>query len=125
MLTRPLTPKVLTSALCGLALVLAALSLSAGPAAARSRVFFGFDFVGPPAYYYPPPYYYAPPPPVVYTPPPAYYGSPPPPAASPAYQSSSGQTCREYQTTVTVDGQSQPGYGTACLQPDGTWRMIN
>ncbi|HEV8028851.1 MAG TPA: hypothetical protein VGP50_15570 [Stellaceae bacterium] len=128
MLTRLSAPKLLKPALLGLALVPLVLSLGASPAAARGGVFLGFDFVGPPAYYYPPPYYYAPPPPVVYAPPPVYaappvYGTAPP--AAPVYQSHAGQTCREYQTTVTVDGQQQPGYGTACLQPDGTWRMIN
>jgi hypothetical protein len=120
MLTRLSPLKVLKPALFGLALVPLALSLGSNPAAARGGVFFGFDFAGPPAYYYPPPYYYAPPPPVVYAPPPVY-GAPP----APVYQSGNGQTCREYQTTVMVDGRPQPGYGTACLQPDGTWRMIN
>ena len=128
MLTRPLALKVLKPALFGLALLPLALSLGTSPAAARGGVFLGFDFVGPPAYYYPPPYYYAPPPPVVYAPPPVYGYAPPvysAPPAAPVYQSRGGQTCREYQTTVTVDGRAQPGYGTACLQPDGTWRMIN
>ncbi len=72
-----------------------------------------------PIYYYPPP--------VVYAPAPAYGTLQPIP--TPSSQSSdapaAGQTCREYQTTVTVDGQTQPSYGTACLQPDGTWRIVN
>ncbi|MBI4120870.1 MAG: glycine zipper 2TM domain-containing protein [Parcubacteria group bacterium] len=34
-----------------------------------------------------------------------------------------GLYCREYQTTVTVGGQTQPGHGTACRQPDGSWRI--
>jgi hypothetical protein len=137
MLARLSTLKVLRSALCAIALVLLALPLSTGPAAARVGVVVGFGFAGPPAYYYAPgyyypyyyPYYYAPPP-VVYAPAPVYSPAPaavaPPPAAAPssAYQPA-GQTCRQYQTTVTVDGQTQPGFGTACLQPDGTWRMIN
>lgn len=29
---------------------------------------------------------------------------------------------REYQTTITVGGKQVNGYGTACLQPDGSWR---
>ena len=33
--------------------------------------------------------------------------------------------CREYQSTITVDGKEQPNFGTACKQPDGSWRMIN
>jgi surface antigen len=43
----------------------------------------------------------------------------------PAYQSTGGQYCREYQQTVYVGGQQQQAYGTACRQPDGSWRMIN
>lgn len=40
------------------------------------------------------------------------------------YQSSSGQYCREYQQTVWVGGKEQQAYGTACRQPDGTWKII-
>jgi hypothetical protein len=29
---------------------------------------------------------------------------------------------REYQTKITVGGKQVQGYGTACLQPDGSWR---
>jgi surface antigen len=39
------------------------------------------------------------------------------------YQTSVGQYCREYQQTVTVGGETQQAYGTACRQPDGTWRI--
>lgn len=28
---------------------------------------------------------------------------------------------REYQTTVIVGGKQVPAYGSACLQPDGSW----
>lgn len=38
--------------------------------------------------------------------------------------SSSGQYCREFQQTITIGGQTEQGYGTACRQPDGTWRII-
>lgn len=38
---------------------------------------------------------------------------------------SSGQDCREYTTTVTIDGKKQTAYGTACRQPDGTWQVVN
>ena len=41
------------------------------------------------------------------------------------YQTASGQYCREYQQTVTVGGRTQEAYGTACRQPDGTWRISN
>jgi hypothetical protein len=39
-----------------------------------------------------------------------------------AYDSTCLQT-REYQTTITVGGQREKAYGTACLQPDGSWRQ--
>jgi surface antigen len=35
-----------------------------------------------------------------------------------------GQTCREFQTTVTVGGQPEQAYGTACQQSDGSWRIV-
>lgn len=31
--------------------------------------------------------------------------------------------CREFQQTVTADGESATGYGTACRAADGTWRL--
>jgi surface antigen len=36
----------------------------------------------------------------------------------------SGAYCREYQTTVTVGGREQLAYGTACQQPDGSWKVV-
>lgn len=35
-----------------------------------------------------------------------------------------GQYCREYQQTVTVKGTTELAYGTACKQPDGTWKIV-
>ncbi len=40
------------------------------------------------------------------------------------YQSSQGQYCREYQQTIVVGNESQDAYGTACRQPDGSWRIV-
>jgi surface antigen len=34
-----------------------------------------------------------------------------------------GVYCREYQQTVTVGGETQQAYGTACRQPDGQWKI--
>ena len=42
-----------------------------------------------------------------------------------SYEYSNSGTClqeREYQTTVVVGGKNVPAYGTACLQPDGSWK---
>ena len=35
-----------------------------------------------------------------------------------------GTYCREYQQTVTIDGKQERSYGTACRQPDGTWKIV-
>jgi surface antigen len=32
--------------------------------------------------------------------------------------------CREYRTTAFIAGKQQQMYGTACRQPDGTWKMV-
>ncbi len=42
----------------------------------------------------------------------------------PAYQTQQGQYCREYQQTVTIGGRTEQAYGTACRQPDGTWKVV-
>lgn len=42
-----------------------------------------------------------------------------------AYTRASGETCRNYEHTVTIEGRSEVITGTACRQPDGTWRAIN
>jgi hypothetical protein len=34
-------------------------------------------------------------------------------------------TCREYTKTVIIDGEPQEAYGTACLQTDGTWKLVD
>ncbi|SMF16387.1 Surface antigen [Tistlia consotensis] len=33
--------------------------------------------------------------------------------------------CREYTGTASVGGRIQRTYGTACRQPDGSWRLVN
>jgi hypothetical protein len=89
-------------------LALAALSTST----AHARGFISFHFgvpiaVAPPVYYYPPPVY-------VYPPAPAYPVAVPPVAGP----------CHEYRTTAIINGMPQPAVGRACLQPDGTWRLV-
>ena len=37
---------------------------------------------------------------------------------------SNGAYCREFQQTITVGGQKQQGYGKACQQPDGSWKIV-
>lgn len=41
------------------------------------------------------------------------------------YQTDAGQYCREFQQTVTVGGQTEAAYGTACRQPDGSWQIVS
>lgn len=36
-----------------------------------------------------------------------------------------GDYCREYTQSLTIAGKTQKGYGTACLQPDGSWELQN
>ncbi len=36
-----------------------------------------------------------------------------------------GDYCREFQQTITVGGQMQKGYGTACRAPDGQWKIVS
>lgn len=36
---------------------------------------------------------------------------------------SGGAYCREFHQTIYVGGRAQEGYGTACRQPDGAWRI--
>ena len=39
------------------------------------------------------------------------------------YQTGNGTYCREFTQTVNVGGQIQDAYGTACRQPDGSWKI--
>ncbi len=83
-------------------------------------------FYRPPVIVAPPPVVYRAAPPVVYSAP--VYSAPPVVSAvpsSPVYQAPNGQYCREYQGTVVINGRTQPSYGTACLMPDGSWRVAN
>jgi surface antigen len=50
----------------------------------------------------------------------------PPPSPPPWYATTAPvNPClqeREYRTQIMVGGKQVEGYGTACLQPDGSWR---
>lgn len=35
-----------------------------------------------------------------------------------------GSYCREFQTTIVVGGKSERAMGTACRQPDGSWKIV-
>lgn len=128
---------------CGGLAFLAVAALLAPTAAWADSVYFGFNAGGHyhPGYYHHPyygPRYYGPrvvfvePPPIIYgAPPPVVYAQPVPIAplnatpASDPYRTSDGRYCREYQAQVMVNGAPQASYGTACQQPDGSWRVVN
>lgn len=40
------------------------------------------------------------------------------------YQNDAGEYCREYTQSITVGGKKQEGHGTACRQPDGSWKIV-
>ncbi len=122
----------------GTVMVAASAMALPGIAAARGSVSIGigvgpvfpaYGYYHPHRYYAPPVVMYAPPPVVVYDPPPAVVYAPPPSLradpAGPLYRSGDGRQCREYQSTVMIGGRPQPTYGTACLEGDGTWRIVN
>jgi hypothetical protein len=39
--------------------------------------------------------------------------------------STAGRYCREFQQKVIVGGHTQEAYGTACMQPDGSWEVVS
>jgi hypothetical protein len=111
--------------------LIVALMVAAPQAWAGGSVSFsvGFPIFAAPPVVYGPPLIYGPP--VAYAPG-SYYPEPagaPSATVTPANPQSGSaagmQPCREYQTTTTIDGTPQQSHGTACLQPDGTWRLMN
>lgn len=42
-----------------------------------------------------------------------------------SYNTEQGQYCREFQQTIYIDGERKQGYGTACRQPDGSWKIVS
>ncbi len=100
-----------------------------------SDVFFSFGFSSAPYYYDPYPYgpVYAYPPAYAYPPDYAYEPQYPYDEGPMTYQNGpysdagpdNGPYCREFQTTIVIDGQPQSAHGTACQQPDGTWAVVH
>lgn len=101
--------------------------LLALPAAAQP----GPYYYGPEPWHGPPHYRHPPravvvvepaPPPVVVAQPAPVVVVPTAPAATVA--AAPQPYCREYQTTTMVGGELKPSYGTACQQPDGSWKIL-
>ena len=131
-----MTPFPASARLCSL--LLPALLMMPAPVFAgggwHGGNFFGFSVTLPLAFGFPPPVYVPPPPafypPVAY-PPSAYVPVPQPvPAAplatrtSPTYLGPGGRYCRDFQMPGIVGGRPATLVGTACLDPDGQWRVI-
>ncbi len=43
------------------------------------------------------------------------------PAKAQAYD----EYCREYTRTVSISNRQEVAYGTACYQPDGSWKIVD
>ncbi|MBF0371839.1 MAG: glycine zipper 2TM domain-containing protein [Alphaproteobacteria bacterium] len=41
------------------------------------------------------------------------------------FERAPGSYCREYRQTVHIGRKTQEAYGTACREPDGSWRIVN
>ena len=42
-----------------------------------------------------------------------------------AYKSTHGRYCREFKQAIIISGRLKMGYGTACRQLDGSWRIAS
>ena len=40
------------------------------------------------------------------------------------YRLDNGTDCRDFETTIYVDGEKESGIGRACRRPDGTWQIV-
>lgn len=40
------------------------------------------------------------------------------------YQTADGSDCRDFESTITVDGKTETALGRACRQPDGSWLIV-
>lgn len=84
-------------------------------------------WVGPRFYepdYYPAPYYSSTRVVYVNPPEPVYYEEAPV-VAKKGRVISNDPYCREYQRDVRVGGHMEQSYGTACRQPDGSWKVVS
>lgn len=112
-------------------LVLLAFALPVIPARADGVVIVNGPSYGPPYGPHGPhfgPRHRPPPPPVVVVepaPPPVVVVQPAPVVVTPAPAAAAQPYCREFQTQTVVAGQVQPSYGTACQQPDGSWKIVS
>lgn len=53
-----------------------------------------------------------------------YVAPPDPPPPQPVTYIDNGNYCRQYSQTMRIGNRVQESYGTACLQPDGSWHIV-
>lgn len=107
------------------------------PAAAQADSRFSVN-IGEPHYYhhhhhsnhyrpYPTAYYVAPQPVFIEQPPQVVYvqNTVPQPVIQPIVIQEQNLYCREYTRNVFIGRRVMQSYGTACLQPDGSWQVMN
>lgn len=41
------------------------------------------------------------------------------------FEAANGAFCREYTARAVIGGREQETYGTACRQPDGSWKLVS
>jgi len=41
------------------------------------------------------------------------------------FNNDQGQPCREFIKKIYIGGKEEQGYGTACRQPDGSWKIVS
>jgi surface antigen len=40
------------------------------------------------------------------------------------YQTADGEDCRDFKSTITVDGKTEAALGRTCRRPDGSWLIV-
>lgn len=82
----------------------------------RSNIVIGRPYISPEVYVFPKPRR------VIYQSQPVYVSQI---TLNNEVQGTAGRYCREYQSNVRVGGGIRQSYGTACMQPDGNWEIVN
>jgi hypothetical protein len=55
---------------------------------------------------------------------PNYVAPPELPTPQPVTYIDNGNYCRQYSQTIRIGNRVRESYGTACLQPDGSWHIV-
>jgi surface antigen len=41
------------------------------------------------------------------------------------YKNDTGEDCRDFESTMTLEGKTEVAHGRACRQSDGSWKIVN